>query len=232
MLNSFKSPQIVGLVGAGSEIGTQIVTHLNQNNLQKILLASREGNIKYKDIGIPIKCDFNNSQSRKTLVEELFSHGDLDLAVIAIGILKGTLDEIMQVNYVASVDLLSQIANRMKTQGHGKIVVISSFAQTRPRLDNYAYGSTKAGLDFFARGLSEELRGTGVSVLILRPGFVHTKMTSGMDVAPFAISPEQTGAIAAVAINGTASISYAPRVLRILAFIFRLIPKFVFRRLI
>ena len=231
MLNSFESPQIVGLVGAGSEIGIQIVTHLNQNSLQKVLLASRKGNGKYKDIGIPIKCDFKSLKGRSKLVEELFSHGDLDLAIIAIGILKGTLDEVMQVNYVASVDLLFQIANRMKRQGHGKIVVLSSFAQTRPRLDNYTYGSTKAGLDFFARGLGEELRGTGVSIIILRPGFVRTKMTHGMDVAPFSITPEQAGAIGVSAISGNAAISYAPKVVGMLAFIFRMIPKFLYRKL-
>ena len=65
-------------------------------------------------------------------------------------------------------------------QGHGRLVVLSSVAGERVRKANYVYGSTKAGLDGFAQGLGDALAGTGASVLVVRPGFVHSKMTAGL----------------------------------------------------
>jgi decaprenylphospho-beta-D-erythro-pentofuranosid-2-ulose 2-reductase len=231
MLNAFKSPQNVALIGAGSEIGQEVIKHLNQANLRRVILASRDGKQGYLNIGLPIVSDYSTSASRRKLVDEIFSHGDLDLAIVAIGLLHGSHEEIMAVNYTASVDLIALVAERMKAQAHGKILVISSFAQTRPRLDNYLYGSAKAGLDFFARGLAEELRNTGVSLTILRPGFVHTKMTAGMSAAPFSITAAEAGAAGAKAIQGSSLITFAPKILTLVAFVFGLIPQAIFRKL-
>jgi len=231
VLNSFRSPQTVALIGSGSEIGQQVLSHINQANLKKVILISRAGEGKYGEIGIPVKCDFSTKIGRNSLMQEMFSHGDIDVAIIAIGVLNGTLEETLNINYVASVDLLSQIADRMKIQNHGKILVISSFAQTRPRVDNYLYGSTKAGLDFFAQGLFEDLRGSGVSISILRPGFVHTKMTQDMVPAPFSISASKAGEIGACAIASKSLIHYAPKKLRIVSKIFKYLPNWLFRRM-
>ena len=231
MLNAFKSPQNVALIGAGSEIGLEVVKHLKQENLQKVILASRDGGQSYKDLGIALKSDFATDFGRSVLIEKIFSHGDIDVAILAIGILYGSLEEITLINYLASIDLISQIANRMKKQGHGSILVISSFAQTRPRVDNYLYGSSKAGLDFFARGISEDFRGTGVKISILRPGFVHTKMTAGLTPAPFAITAEEAGRIGAMAISKSKKIVFTPRILTIISKILQVVPNFIFRKL-
>ena len=61
--------------------------------------------------------------------------------------------------------------------------------RARPR-SNFVYGSSKAGMDAFFQGLGDSLVGTGVHVMIVRPGFVHTKMTEGMDAAPLSTTPE------------------------------------------
>ena len=90
----------------------------------------------------------------------------------------------MTVNLTWPAAALSAVAARLQRQGHGRIVVLSSVAGFRIRRSNFVYGSAKAGLDNFATGLGESLRGTGVSVHIVRPGFVHTKMTAGRDKAP------------------------------------------------
>ncbi len=85
----------------------------------------------------------------------------------------------MTVNLTWPAAALSAVADQMRQQGHGRIIVLSSVAGFRIRRSNYVYGSAKAGLDGFAQGLSEALRGTGVSMHIVRPGFVRTKMTAG-----------------------------------------------------
>ena len=231
MLNAFKSPQTVALVGAGSEIGNEIINHLNQENLKRVILASRDGLAQYKDIGISVKSEFSTAKGRALLLQNIFAHGDVDVAIVAIGVLNGTREEITNINYTASVDLIAQISERMQTQGHGKILAISSFAQTRPRLDNYLYGSSKAGLDFFVRGLAENLQGSGVSISLLRPGFVYTKMTAGMIPPPFSINLPKVGLIGAEAIEGRKLIVNAPHILGIIAKLFQYIPRVIFRKL-
>jgi decaprenylphospho-beta-D-erythro-pentofuranosid-2-ulose 2-reductase len=119
----------------------------------------------------------------------------------------------------------------MKAQGHGQIEIISSFAQTRPRVDNFIYGSSKAGLDFMARGLNERLDGTGVSICILRPGFVRTRMTRLMPEAPFTVNSDAVGKRAVKLLKSSEPVGYAPPVLKWVAIIFSLLPTGVFRKI-
>jgi decaprenylphospho-beta-D-erythro-pentofuranosid-2-ulose 2-reductase len=135
------------------------------------------------------------------------------------------------VNYTATAHFLSLITDRMKKQSHGQILVISSFAQVRPRPDNFAYGSTKAGIDFFARGLASTLQGTGVYIKILRPGFVTSKMTVGMDKAPFAISADECGKYGAKALQSEKLITWAPSLLKYVAIVFKALPSAIFSKI-
>ena len=90
---------------------------------------------------------------------------------------------------------LTVVAERCRAQGHGMLVVLSSVAGERVRRSNYLYGSTKAGLDAFATGLGEDLRGSGVMVLVVRPGFVHTTMTEGLPVPPLSVDADDVASV-------------------------------------
>ena len=94
--------------------------------------------------------------------------------------------ELAQVNYIATVSLGLRVATALRRQGHGSLVFLSSVAAERGRAANFVYGSSKAGVDTFAQGLGDSLHGTGVHVLVVRPGFVRTRMTAGLPEAPFA----------------------------------------------
>ena len=98
---------------------------------------------------------------------------------------------VVHTDYVAQVSLLTLLAQRMRADGAGRIVVFSSIAGARVRRANYVYGSAKAGLDGFAAGLADALHGTAVQLLIVRPGFVIGRMTQGMDPAPMSSTPAQ-----------------------------------------
>jgi decaprenylphospho-beta-D-erythro-pentofuranosid-2-ulose 2-reductase len=136
----------------------------------------------------------------------------------------------VQANYVGAVSSGLAAAQRLKAQGHGTIVVLSSVAGERVRAANFVYGSSKAGLDAFAQGLGDALLGTGVQVLVVRPGFVHTKMTAGMDAAPFSTSPEAVAdAIAAGLATGKETI-WVPPILRVVFGGFRHLPRLAWRR--
>ena len=230
MLNGFKSPGRIALIGSESDIGRSIISQLPATNSPEIIHVGRSGEFAL---------DVTDKDAREKIVEKLFATGDLDLAIIAVGLL-GTdtamneadnLVAAMEVNYVGTVHILKLISDRMKSQAHGTILVISSFAQNRPRDDNFGYGSTKAGLDFYARGLAAKLKGTGVTIKILRPGFVTSKMTVGMAVPPMTISTDECGRYGVAAIKSKGLVTWAPSQLKYIALIFKVLPLSIFRKI-
>ncbi len=110
-------------------------------------------------------------------------------------------------------------------------MVFSSVAGVRVRRANYVYGSAKAGLDGFASGLADALHGTGVRLLIARPGFVIGRMTEGMTPAPLSSTPEQVAAATARALAKGRRTVWIPWALRPMFFVMRLLPQFVWRRM-
>jgi short-subunit dehydrogenase len=138
---------------------------------------------------------------------------------------------VVHTDYVAHVSLLTELGTALRAQGHGQLVVFSSVAGVRVRRANYVYGSAKAGLDGFASGLADALHGSGVSLLLVRPGFVIGRMTEGMDPAPFASRPEEVAdAVVRALARGRREV-WVPGVLRPVFAGMRLLPRAVWRRL-
>jgi decaprenylphospho-beta-D-erythro-pentofuranosid-2-ulose 2-reductase len=139
--------------------------------------------------------------------------------------------QMIETNFTSHVTTLIAAAERMRTQENGTIVVLSSVAAIRPRKANYVYGSAKAGLDAFARGLAYALAGSGVRVLLVRPGFVIGRMTTGISPAPLSSTPQQVGAAVATALAGNDSVVWIPRSLAAAALVLRLIPRPLWRKM-
>lgn len=167
-------------------------------------------------------------------------HGPIGTAVLAFGILgdqaRAETDAahavaIVHTDYVAQVSLLTHLAAAMRTAGRGSLVVFSSVAGIRVRRANYVYGSAKAGLDGFASGLADALHGTGVRLLIARPGFVIGRMTEGMTPAPLSVTPERVAAATARALVNGKRVVWIPWALRPMFVALRLLPRFVWRRM-
>ncbi|MHA7650956.1 SDR family NAD(P)-dependent oxidoreductase [Mycobacterium sp. ML4] len=185
--------------------------------------------------------DADDLGSHGPLVEAIVAeHGPIGTAVLAFGILgdqtRAEQDAahavaIVHTDYVAQVSLLTHLAAAMRTAQRGSLVVFSSVAGVRVRRANYVYGSAKAGLDGFANGLADALHGSGVRLLIARPGFVIGRMTEGMSPAPLSSTPEQVAAATARALtNGRRSV-WIPWALRPMFFTLRLLPQTVWRRM-
>ena len=131
----------------------------------------------------------------------------------------------MTVNFTWPAAAMSAVADRLRRQGHGRIIVLSSVAGFRVRRSNFIYGSAKAGLDGFAQGLSESLRGTGVTVHIVRPGFVRTKMTSGRSPAPFAVDPSRVASDIERGVARGQTVIWSPGLLRWVFSALRMLPE-------
>jgi decaprenylphospho-beta-D-erythro-pentofuranosid-2-ulose 2-reductase len=137
----------------------------------------------------------------------------------------------IEVNFTSHVTTVLAAVAKMRVQGHGTIVVLSSIAAIRPRKANYVYGSAKAGLDAFARGLADALHGTGLRLLLVRPGFVIGRMTAGLSAAPMSSTPAQVGQAVAAALEGKATEIWVPRGLAVLATVLKFVPRRMWRQM-
>ena len=191
--------QSAAIFGGGSDIGMATARMLARERARAIVLAGRKperfepavGELRRSgatEVSL-VEFDADAFETHERVVDEVFERaGDLDLAVLSFGVLgdqraaerdPAVAVEIARTNYLGAVSLLVPLADRMTQQGHGTIAVLSSVAGERARGSNFVYGSSKAGLDVFSQGLGDMLQGTGVNVIVVRPGFVRSKMTEG-----------------------------------------------------
>jgi NAD(P)-dependent dehydrogenase (short-subunit alcohol dehydrogenase family) len=188
-----------------------------------------------------VEFDADDIGSHQALIKDVFARfGPIETVVTAFGILgdqaKAERDaahavQIVHTDYVAHVSVLTHLANVLREQGSGRIVVFSSVAGIRVRRANYVYGSAKAGLDGFASGLADVLHGSGVRLLIVRPGFVIGRMTEGMSPAPFSSTPDQVADATVKALRHRRSVVWVPGVLRPVFAVMRVLPRAVWRRM-
>jgi decaprenylphospho-beta-D-erythro-pentofuranosid-2-ulose 2-reductase len=229
------------VLGGGSEIGLATARALVAGGTRRVVLAARAPErlereaAALRDAGAAVELeawDAADADGQGSAIGRLFDrHGDLDVVLAAAGVLDGSPAEVIGTNFLGLAAALAPAAERMRAQGHGTLVVLSSVAGERPRRSNYLYGSTKAGLDAFAQGLGDALAGSGVGVLVVRPGFVRTKMTAGLDPAPLATTPERVAeAVVAGLARGSHTV-WVPGALRWAMTVLRHLPRPLFRRL-
>ncbi|MEE3062588.1 MAG: SDR family NAD(P)-dependent oxidoreductase [Actinomycetota bacterium] len=237
------------ILGGRSEIGIELACHLAKG--ATVVLAARRADqldeqvTAVKTAGAKAvhtrEFDADDLASHGPLVAEVIAeHGPIGTAVLAFGILgdqaraEADADHavaVVHTDYVAQVSMLTHLANAMRASNRGSLVVFSSIAGARVRRANYVYGSAKAGLDGFASGLADALHGTGVHLLISRPGFVIGRMTEGMTPAPLSSTPEQVAAATARALTKGRRTVWIPWALGPAAAVMRMLPQFVWRRM-
>lgn len=135
-------------------------------------------------------------------------------------------------NSLSVIALLTRLATRMETQKHGCIAVISSVAGDRGRPSNYLYGTAKAAVNTFCEGLRARLAKSGVHVLTIKPGFVDTPMTQGLNLPAMLVAPPERVARDIVrAEKQRLNILYTPWFWRGVMAIIRNIPANLFKRM-
>jgi len=251
MRNAVGKVQSVLVLGGGSDIGLAVARRLVADGARTVVLAGRRPEAyaaaeeALREAGattvLSVPFDADDTDSHPGVVRDVVKEvGDLDVSVVAFGVLGDQgVDErdpasavaVARTNYLGGVSALTVLAEQLRTQGHGALVVLSSVAGERVRRSNFVYGSTKAGLDGFATGLADALHGTGARVLVVRPGFVASKMTEGMDAAPLSTTPEAVADVVVKGLAGSATVVWAPPALRVLMSVLRHVPRAVFRRL-
>jgi decaprenylphospho-beta-D-erythro-pentofuranosid-2-ulose 2-reductase len=137
----------------------------------------------------------------------------------------------MRVDFLGSGSLVLCCLRALRSQGSGSLVVLSTVGAERPRASNAVYGAAKAGLDSLTQGLADVVAGTAVRVLVVRPGFVTTRMTQGLRPAPFATTPEAVAEATVKGLSGRAHTVWVPAQLRYVFAVLRHLPRPLYRRL-
>ena len=251
MKDALGNVQRVLVLGGTSDIALATATALTRNRPGvHLTLAARPGDRRAAAAAaltaaglLVTEVDFEATDrtSYELAIASAFDTGpDVDVVIVAFGLLgdqerawqdvDATL-ELAQINYTAAIGCGVLVGQRLRAQGHGAIIAMSSVAGERPRRSNFVYGSTKAGMDAFYTGLGDALAGDGVQVLVVRPGFVRTKMTAGLDAAPLSQVPEQVADIIVAGLRAGRRTVWAPPALRWVMSGLRHLPGPVFRRL-
>ncbi|MEW1604331.1 decaprenylphospho-beta-D-erythro-pentofuranosid-2-ulose 2-reductase [Streptomyces sp. NPDC093808] len=249
MKDAFGLPQSLLVLGGTSEIALAVARRLIARRTRMVWLAGRpspgldEAAGRLRGLGAEVRTvDFDalDPAGHEEALGKVFAEGDVDLVLLAFGILGDQArDErdpraavrVAQTNYTGAVSAGLVCAAALQAQGHGSLVVLSSVAGERARRANFIYGSSKAGLDAFAQGLGDALYGTGVHVMVVRPGFVRTRMTAGLPEAPLATTPEAVATAVELGLRRRSETVWVPGALRVVMSALRHLPRGVFRRL-
>jgi decaprenylphospho-beta-D-erythro-pentofuranosid-2-ulose 2-reductase len=250
VIDALGQPQSLLILGGTSEIALATAERLAAGRLRRVVLAGRDvaalgpAAQRLKDAGVDevstLAFDATDTTAHGQLIDEAFAADDLDVVLLGFGALgdqaRAEADpshavHVAQVNYVGAVSVGLHAAAALQQQGHGVLVVLSSVAGVRARRANFVYGSAKAGLDAFAQGLDDAMHGSGARVMIVRPGFVRTKMTAGLRPAAFATTAEAVADGIASGLRTGSRTVWVPGVLRAVMTIARFLPRPIFRRL-
>lgn len=241
------------ILGGGSEIGAAFVDRLAaEHRLDTAVLAGRPGGTRdsaavelsavHPALRVEV-ADFDGADSashRHTLREIDVNHGPFDAVLVAFGQLgpaftidadPAAMAELVAVNHAGAVSSCLAALDVLRGEPNARLIVMSSIAAVRPRIGNIVYGSAKAGLDAFARELAAPAKAVGVDVVVVRPGFVHTRMTDGLEPAPFATTPEQVADAICEGLAKGRAVIHSPAVLGPVGLVLKNLPGVIWRRI-
>ncbi|MFJ8295994.1 decaprenylphospho-beta-D-erythro-pentofuranosid-2-ulose 2-reductase [Streptomyces sp. NPDC094447] len=249
MKDAFGAPQSLLVLGGTSAIGLATARRLIARRTRTVWLAGRPSPAlaaaadSLRALGAEVRTvpfDALDTESHEERLGKIFTEGDIDMVLLAFGVLGDQAHDesdplaavrVAQTNYTGAVSAGLVCAGALQEQGHGSLVVLSSVAGERARRTDFIYGSSKAGLDVFAQGLGDALHGTGVHVMVVRPGFVRSEATAGRAETPPATTPEAVACAIELGLRRRSETVWVPGTLRLVMAAVRHLPRPLFRRL-
>ena len=233
MRDGLGAVQSVLVLGGASEIGLATTAALVQSGARTVVLAARRperlaataAELRRRGAKAElVEFDADAVSTHGAAIGAVFrEHGDIDVVVVAFGVLPAPelLDrepeaavEVLRTNTLGAASALLHSAEALRAQGHGTIVLLSSVAAERARRSNPVYGASKAGVDALAQGLGDRLRSSGVRIMVVRPGFVRTRMTRGLPPAPLSVGPDDVARAVVDGLRRNADVVWVPPALR------------------
>ncbi|MFI6401191.1 decaprenylphospho-beta-D-erythro-pentofuranosid-2-ulose 2-reductase [Streptomyces sp. NPDC050548] len=244
-----RPPQSLLVLGGTSRIALATARRLIARRTRTVWLAGRpspaleSAATELRALGAEVRTvafDALAPDSHETVLGKVFAEGDIDMVLLAFGTLGDQArDErdpaaavrVARTNYTGAVSSGLISARALQAQGHGCLVVLSSVAGERARRTNFIYGSSKAGLDTFTQGLGDALHGTGVHVMVVRPGLVRSRTMADPRAASFTTTPEAVATAIELGLRRGSETVWVPGTLRVVTSVLRHLPRGLFRRL-
>lgn len=189
--------KVVLITGASSGIGRALSLELGRRGARLGLLARRADMLaeivaEVEGAGgsaLALPSDVKDAESVREAAERLraeFGHIDVLIANAGVGATTAALDlkaedvaEVININLLGAVHSATAVVPEMVKRGEGQLVAISSLAAYRGLPKSAAYCASKAALSAFFESMRLDLKGTGVDVTIIHPGFIKTPLTAG-----------------------------------------------------
>lgn len=251
MIDATGNPQTVLLLGGTSEIGLAIVGEYLSRQPVRVVLGVQPGDelreatvasLRERGASSVDVLDFDamDADSHPAVIDAAWRIADIDVAIVAFGLLgdaeqlwqdQAAAVRVAQVNYTGAVSVGVLLGQKMKAQGYGQIIAMSTVAGELVRRSNFVYGSTKAGLDGFYRLLGETLAPFGPKVLVVRPGQVRTRMSAHVKDAPLTVDKEDVARQVVDAARKGEKLIWVPPAFRFVMMVLKHIPGPIFRLL-
>lgn len=188
-----------------------------------------------------LRPDFSSADDISKTVTDIVANGTPDIVLIAHGTLPdqqacqqdlNLAAEAIHINALSPALFAEAFAGSMQEANTGTIAIIGSVAGDRGRKSNYVYGAAKGLVTRYAQGLQHRLAGTGVRVVLVKPGPTDTPMTAHLkqDGAKLASVDEVATAILRGVQKGSAVV-YAPGKWWLIMMIIRHLPRFIFNKM-
>lgn len=239
------------VIGASSGIGAAVAVELSSQGHQ-VALVARRGDLLESvvrdcnaasghDWAKAYVHDVTDYEATPSLFQTITTDlGGLDCVVYASAVMpRVERDEynfekdraILEVGLLGAVAWLNEAAACFTEKGAGVICGISSIAGDRGRRPSPVYCTSKAGLDTYLEALRNRLAPHGAHVVTIKPGYVATAMTEGMEGLFWVITPAKAARIIVSAIRRRRRKVYVPARWGLVGLVIRCIPSFIFRRL-
>ena len=236
------------ILGATSDIAIACAHEFARNGYGIQLAARKQDKLKViaRDIEVryqmPVSChsfDALDYDSHSAFWKKLPQRPDVTLCAFGyLGMQEKAQEDwkearqVIDTNYTGAASILNVVARSYEEQGRGSIIGISSVAGERGRQSNYFYGSAKAAFTAYLSGLRNRLYKKDVHVLTVKPGFVDTKMTEGLDLpGPLTAQPEQVARAIYKANRSKKDVIYTLPVWQLIMQNIRLIPEGLFKKM-
>lgn len=222
-----KQPADMTLVGRDAQRIERVATDLK--------VRSPESEIRV------VQAEFLDPEAIDATVENIVQSGNVDIVLIAHGSLPEQADcqddlkacsEALDVNGVSPVLYAEAFAKQMAKANHGTIALIGSVAGDRGRKSNYVYGAAKGLVTRYAQGLQHRFAGTGVKVVLIKPGPTDTPMTAHLKGKGAKLAPVE--GVAKRIVEGVESgktVIYVPGKWRLIMMVIRHLPTAIFNKM-
>jgi len=239
------------ITGASSGLGRGLAVRLSNDGYKIGLSARREAALAEAAAEIEaaggtaavfpcvFPCDVGNREAVSAAVracEEEYGPVDLLLANAGVSINTrvdafdaGEVERVLRTNLLGAVYATEAVLPGMLARGRGHIVAVSSVAGFGGLPMSAAYSASKAGMTTFFESLRIDLRGSGVDVTVINPGFVKTPLTAhNRHPMPFLMELEPAVERMARAIRGRKKSLSFPWQLAGVVWVARLLPRWAY----